>query len=410
MFSLYIDPGTGSMLFSLVIGLVATLTFGLRALFIKIRFGFDKKDIAEDKDVIPYVIFSDHKRYWNVFSPICQEFEKRGIDVVYYTLSSDDPALCSRMKHLKAEYLGEGNKPFAKLNFLNADIVLSTTPGLDVYQWKRSKNVKCYVHIPHTVDDLTGYRMFGLDHYDVLLASGPNQIAGVEKIEALRPTIAKKEKVVVGSTPLDELKKKYDENHRKERNQIPVVLVAPSWGKSGILSKYGDGFLSALEKTGFEIIVRPHPQSFISEKALLDSLIEKHPSISWNRDNDNFSVLDKSDILITDFSGIIFEYALVFNKPLIYADTEFDSLPYDTDWLDEEYWSLRKLPQIGFKLEENSICDIKDVICRALDSQELSKGREELEKECWNCIGKAGFCCAEYLIEKRRTLLEGKGE
>ena len=84
--------------------------------------------------------------------------------------------------------------------------------------------------------------MFGLDHYDVLLASGPNQIAGVEKIEALRPTIAKKEKVVVGSTPLDELKKKYDENHRKERNQIPVVLVAPSWGKSGILSKYGDGF------------------------------------------------------------------------------------------------------------------------------------------------------------------------
>lgn len=410
MFSLYIDPGTGSMLFSLVIGLVATLTFGLRALFIKIRFGFDKKDIAEDKDVIPYVIFSDHKRYWNVFSPICQEFEKRGIDVVYYTLSSDDPALCSRMKHLKAEYLGEGNKPFAKLNFLNADIVLSTTPGLDVYQWKRSKNVKCYVHIPHTVDDLTGYRMFGLDHYDVLLASGPNQIAGVEKIEALRPTIAKKEKVVVGSTPLDELKKKYDENHRKERNQIPVVLVAPSWGKSGILSKYGDGFLSALEKTGFEIIVRPHPQSFISEKALLDSLIEKHPSISWNRDNDNFSVLDKSDILITDFSGIIFEYALVFKKPLIYADTEFDSLPYDTDWLDEEYWSLRKLPQIGFKLEENSICDIKDVICRALDSQELSKGREELEKECWNCIGKAGFYCAEYLIEKRRTLLEGKGE
>ena len=63
MFSLYIDPGTGSMLFSLVIGLVATLTFGLRALFVKIRFGFNKKDISEEKDVIPYVIFSDHKRY-----------------------------------------------------------------------------------------------------------------------------------------------------------------------------------------------------------------------------------------------------------------------------------------------------------------------------------------------------------
>ena len=410
MFSLYIDPGTGSMLFSLVIGLVATLTFGLRALFIKIRFGFNKKDIAEEKDVIPYVIFSDHKRYWNIFRPIVQEFENRGVDVVYYTLSSDDPALSCGMKHIKAEYLGEGNKPFAKLNFLNADIVISTTPGLDVYQWKRSKNVKCYVHIPHTVDDLSGYRMFGLDHYDVLLASGPDQVETVDKIESLRPSIEKKEKIIVGSTPLDELRKKYDENHRKEENKKPVVLVAPSWGKSGILSKYGDKFLSSLEKTGFEIIVRPHPQSFSSEKDMIDSLMEKHPSIAWNKDNDNFSVLDRSDILITDFSGIIFEYALVFKKPLIYADTEFDTLPYDADWLDEEYWSLRKLPQIGIKLDEKDFDDIGNIITEALNSKELSKGREELENECWNYQGQAGGRCVDYLIEKRKTILERKGE
>ena len=115
------------------------------------------------------------------------------------------------------------------MNFLNADIVISTTPGLDVYQWKRSKNVKCYVHIPHTVDDLSGYRMFGLDHYDVLLASGPNQVETVDKIESLRPSIEKKEKIIVGSTTLDELKKKYDENHRKEEDEKLVVLVAPSW-------------------------------------------------------------------------------------------------------------------------------------------------------------------------------------
>lgn len=410
MFSLYIDPGTGSMLFSLVIGLVATLTFGLRALFVKIRFGFNKKDIAEEKDVIPYVIFSDHKRYWNIFRPIVQEFENRGVDVVYYTLSSDDPALSCGMKHIKAEYLGEGNKPFAKLNFLNADIVISTTPGLDVYQWKRSKNVKCYVHIPHTVDDLSGYRMFGLDHYDVLMASGPNQVETVDKIESLRPSIEKKEKIIVGSTPLDELKKKYDENHRKEEDEKPVVLVAPSWGKSGILSKYGDKFLSSLEKTGFEIIVRPHPQSFSSEKDMIDSLMEKHPSIAWNKDNDNFSVLDRSDILITDFSGIIFEYALVFKKPLIYADTEFDTLPYDADWLDEEYWSLRKLPQIGIKLDEKDFDDIGNIITEALNSKELSKGRKELENECWNYQGQAGVRCVDYLIEKRKTILERKGE
>ena len=101
MFSLYIDPGTGSMLFSLVIGLVATLTFGLRTLFIKLKFGFNKKEISESEEIIPYVIFSDHKRYWNVFRPICQEFENRSIDIVYYTLSEDDPEYLEMAEMLK---------------------------------------------------------------------------------------------------------------------------------------------------------------------------------------------------------------------------------------------------------------------------------------------------------------------
>ena len=75
---LYIDPGTGSMLFSLFIGIAATGVFLLRAAFIKIKFLFTGgKKSALDNDCIPYVIFSDSKRYWNVFKPICDEFEKR---------------------------------------------------------------------------------------------------------------------------------------------------------------------------------------------------------------------------------------------------------------------------------------------------------------------------------------------
>ena len=40
---LYIDPGTGSMLFSLFIGIAAAASFGLRALFLKIKFIFSAK-------------------------------------------------------------------------------------------------------------------------------------------------------------------------------------------------------------------------------------------------------------------------------------------------------------------------------------------------------------------------------
>ena len=401
--ALYIDPGTGSMLFSLVIGLVATAIFGVRALLVKLKFGLGKKDDSSS-DTIPYVIFSDHKRYWNVFKSICEGFDKRGIDVVYYTLSQDDPVFSCGLKHIKPQYLGEGNKPYSKLNFLKADIVLSTTPGLDVYQWKRSKTVKCHVHIPHSVDDLSGYRMFGLDHYDVVLASGLNQEETIRKIESLRPNIKEKEIVIVGSTYMDELKKELDSLSKRTTNTTPVVLVAPSWGKSAILSRYGEKLLNALEKTGFYIIVRPHPQSFSSEKDMLDSLMEKHKDIEWNRDNNNFSVLERSDVMITDFSGIIFDYSLVFNKPLIYADTSFDPIVYDQDWLDEELWSLRMLPNLGIKLEEKDFGDLKAIIEETINSSSLEKSRNKVKEMCWANIGNSSEKCVNTLINKRNEL------
>lgn len=405
MLPLYIDPGTGSMLLSLFIGIATAATFGLRALFIKLQFLFSggKIDKQASQASIPYVIFSDHKRYWNVFKPICDEFEKRGVDLVYYTCSPDDPALTAEYKHLKAEYIGEGNKAFAKLNMLSADILMATTPNLDVYQWKRSKNVKCYVHIPHTVDDLSGYRMFGLDYYDVVLTSGTNQNELIRKIESLRPAIKEKELVTVGSLPLDNLKVKYDANQRV-KNDKPVILLGPSWGKSAILSRYGEKFLTALQKTGYKIIVRPHPQTIVSEKDVLEPLTQKFPDFEWNYDNDNFAVLNRADLLITDFSGIIFDYSCVFDKPLIYADTDFDTLPYDADWLSEPIWAFRVLPELGIQLKEADFDHIGDVIENALKSKNLQEGRQKVRNECWANPGNSAAAVVDYLMEKEKTL------
>ncbi len=410
MIALYIDPGTGSMLISLAIGIAAALTFGLRALFIKLQFIFTggRVDKSKSREREAFVIFSDHKRYWNVFKGICEEFNRRGIDIVYYTMSEDDPVFKSGLEHIKAEFIGEGNKAFAHLNMLSADILLATTPGLDVYQWKRSKNVRHYIHIPHTVDDISGYRMFGLDFYDAVMTTGDNQIESIRKIEALRPSIKRKELVTVGSTTLDNLLIQYNGSERPAKNDKTVVLVAPSWGKSGILTKYGEKFLSALERTDFEVIVRPHPQTVVSEANVLNPLKEKFKSFEWNFDNDNFKVLDKADILITDFSGIIFDYSLIFNKPIIYADTSFDTAPYDADWLDEEYWSLRVLPKLGLKLTEDSFDNIENLIDKALSSSALKEGREEIRRSCWEYPGESYRRSVEYLTKKREELLNSK--
>lgn len=403
---LYIDPGTGSMLFSLFIGIAAAASFALRALYLKLKFLFSggKTDRNSDSKNIQIVIFSDHKRYWNVFEPICDEFEQHKKNIVYYTASSDDPALLKKYNYVHTEYLGEKNKPFAKLNFLHADIVLATTPGLDVYQWKRSKFVKLYIHIPHSVSDLCGYRMFGLDHYDVVLGTGLNQLPSLRKIEKLRPAIKEKEFSVVGCTYLDSMKNRLESFSKDEPHQKKVVLVAPSWGKSSILSKFGDKFLEALSNTGYEIIIRPHPQSIVSEQNILRPLQEKYSDFEWNYDNDNFDVLKRADIMITDFSGVMFDYALVFDKPFIYADTKFDKSPYDIDWLEESLWELQILPKIGVQLKEEQFPQIKEIIASTIENTDLQSARNEVRDMAWQKRGKAASEVYNFLLKKLQKL------
>ena len=86
---LYIDPGTGSMLFSILIGIFAALVFFVQKLIIKVKFllsgGAADREAAKNAEKIPYLIFSDSKRYWNTFKPVCDEFEKRGTDITYWT-------------------------------------------------------------------------------------------------------------------------------------------------------------------------------------------------------------------------------------------------------------------------------------------------------------------------------------
>ena len=410
---LYIDPGTGSMLFSILIGLAMTSLFAIRALIIKIKtiISFGKR--AEiDKSNLGIVIYSDSKRYWNVFRPIAEEFEKRKLPLVYYTQSKDDPALSKKYGHVKAEFIGEGNRAFAKLNFLNADICLSTTPGLDVLQWKRSKNCKWYVHIPHSLDEMMGYRMFGLDYYDAVLLTGDFQGGYIRRLEKMR-NLPQKELVTVGYPPMDEQKNRLDSLQNdtvteRSRSDETTILVAPSWGKGAILSKFGSEFLSAVQKTGFKIIVRPHPQTVTSEKEMLDALMKEFPEserFKWNFDNDNFACMNEASLLITDFSGIIFDFALLFDKPLIYADTEFDSGIYDAAWFkDEKLWRFKILEKIGLPLKTEDFANMKTVIENALRDTSLKAGRDAARNEAWMYRGESAKRIADYLIEKQLSL------
>lgn len=405
---LYIDPGTGSMLFAVLIGIIGTLGYFFRNLAVRLRFvmsGGKKVDANADK--IPFVIFSDDKRYWNVFEPICREFDRRGVDMVYMTASPDDPALENPYEHIKGEFIGEGNKAFAKMNFLNAAIVLSTTPGLDVYQWKRSRDVQYYVHMKHTGDEIAAYRMFGIDYYDAVLLSGDYQERDIRNLENMRG-LPPKELVMTGVPYMDEMEKRLAAQEDRIQSGEHIVLLAPSWGKSAIFSKYGGKIIDILLKQECHIIIRPHPQSFVSERALMEELMDRYPAsdqLEWNRDNDNFDVLSRADIMISDFSGVIYEFALVHDKPVIYTDTEFDTSPYDAWWLNYEMWTFSALPRIGQKLTMDNLDNLKEMIDECIQDPKYTAGRDEIRAETWEHKGEGTERTVDYLLNKYQELI-----
>ena len=404
---IYIDPGTGSMLFTILIGVLSAATYFLRNSIMKIRFFFSggRQEKLHSYN-IPFVVFTDSKRYWNVFKPICDELDRRGQKTVYLTASPDDPALKEKYQFVTAEFVGEGNKAFAKLNMLRADIVLSTTPGLDVYQWKRSKDVKWYAHILHAANDVIAYRMFGIDYYDAVMVSGEYQIEQVRKLEALR-NLPEKELPLIGLPHMDALKERLLAAGELPEHPL-TVLLAPSWGPSSILSKFGAKMIDALLQTGYRVMIRPHPQSYHSEKKMLDQLMDAYPEsdrLEWDSSNDNFEVLRRADILISDFSGVIFDFALVFDKPIIYADTSFDKGPYDAWWLEDEMWTFSILPQIGRQLTQDNFTAIGELIDSCMNDRELMDGRETARRETWANIKKSASLAADYLMETRERLL-----
>jgi hypothetical protein len=416
LYRLYIDPGTGSALFSILIGAAATIYFLGRALLIKLKVFFSGGKAAAVSAEHPYVIYCEGKGYWNVFKPILDEFEKNKINLLYLTSAKDDPVFDTTWSFVKAEYIGEGNRAFSRLNILRAGICLMTTPGLDVYQLKRSKMVKHYIHILHASSDATMYRLFGIDYFDSVLLTGDYQAKDIRILERQR-NILEKKLITVGCTYLDVYAEKI-KNLPTEENHPFTVLVSPSWGPSALLTLYGEKLLDPLAASGWRIIIRPHPQSKKSESAMLERLqtrFKDSDNIEWDYERENIYSLNKADIMISDFSGIIFDYMFLCDKPVLYVNQDFDLRPYDAgdiepqpslngaepnvlgSPLDHELWQLKTVKEAGIELKEEYFPRITEIIKNAGDSEALASARRKARETAWQYPGEAGRRTFEFI-------------
>lgn len=403
MVILYIDPASTSALLYIIIAIGATIAFTLKGYFYRIINFVKGKGFKNNSDFEGYNIlfYSEGKQYWNVFLPVIQALEKKNVQCGYLTSDEDDPGLSYESSLMKAKYIGNLTMTSVYLNKLKAKFVGMTTPQLDVMMIRRSKKVDHYGHIVHAPIDIFSYRKFAFDYFDSVFCSGYHQIEGIQKLEEKRGT-NKKVLLESGLTYYDVMVE-HNKNGKPTLNDKKVVLVAPTWKEYSILNRFGVRFFENLLKdTTFDVILRPHPQSYVSFPEVIGE-IEKHfkneSRFSIDRNPLGNTSMEKSSVMISDLSGVIWDYAFLYAKPVMLLKTEADAmLGFEGSELDYEMWEMRERPRLGKNFDENDIDEIGAIVSETIENSSVNT-LETLRNESVYNFGKAGETVARQIID-----------
>lgn len=376
----YLDPGSGSALVGTVIALAGAALYSLKSLLYHfLRKPSPEEQQAQENEDVGLAIFSEGKNYWGTFQEIIEELISRKVHFSYYTMDLHDPALVIDSPYMRSK-LFDKNKAasFHKLANIKAKTLLATTPNIGTagYPLARPKQVAEMVHVFHAFADISAYHIGSLDNYDTVLAVGPQQekpIREVEKARMLKP----KKIVPMGLPYFDALyHKKVNKKDNKDTNSeasttVPTILIGPSWGAKGLLVEYGTGFICLLADAGFNVIVRPHPQSYIAEVKFIEHCMDetaKYKNVVWDAETIGTKSMLASDLLISDTSSIRFDYAFLYEKPVITLDIPHEKqLEYEGQYM-EEIWTDTAAKRLGRVLGHGDIENIVTIVRDVLSS------------------------------------------
>ena len=224
----YIDPGTGSLIISALIGAFLTFLFTLKGIFYRILSRLSIKTNHLNHDFTgKLVLFNEGERYWNVFEPVLIELIKNKQSFIYLTADKNDSGLKLNNKLCEAHYCGNINQSIILLNRLKAKMCVMTTPQLDILTLKRSKNVTHYCYLFHSPVDIHYYKKFAFDRFDSILCVNDFHMKNLRRLENIRND-KKKSLFKIGCSYYDIL----DNSNSKIRNSI---LIAPSWGEKSFV-------------------------------------------------------------------------------------------------------------------------------------------------------------------------------
>lgn len=101
-------------------------------------------------------------------------------------------------------------------------------------------------------------------------------------------------------------------------------MIANSHQRDNIFDTCLDELVKVLSAPDREIVIRPHPQYVRRNPAKMQAIEERYRNaagVVLETDFSKPSMMDRSDVLITDWSGIAYEYAFKTKRPVLFVDT-----------------------------------------------------------------------------------------
>ena len=272
------------------------------------------------------VFYSERNGFYKYFKGFIEYLlDHTNITIHYITSDPNDDIFKIEQKcpQIRAYYIGE-NRLITLMMKMDADMVVMTMPDLENFHIKRSyvRDDVEYVFVQHGMgSNNLGMRKGCMDHFDTIFCAGPHQVSEVRETETVY-NLPPKKLVEVGYPLIDEIRENYKSMPHLE-NVRKKILIAPSWQNDNIVDSCLEELLNALKDKDYEIIVRPHPQEVRLKAEYMEVLKQKYDSdnVMIQTDFTSNNPIFEADLLITDWSGISWEFTFTTLKPILFIDT-----------------------------------------------------------------------------------------
>ncbi len=353
------------------------------------------------------VFYSENNGFYKYYQGMIEYILKNTNIVIHYITSDPKDSifeLAEKNQHIKAYYIGE-KKLITLMMKMDADIVVMTMPDLENYHIKRSyirKDIE-YIYIPHGMDSLNmTMRKGSMNHFDTVFCTGKHQKEEIEKTEEVYG-LPKKKLVEWGYSLLDSMREDYQKSQKKN-DGMRSILIAPSWQKDNIVDSCLEELLDNLAGHGYKITVRPHPQHVRHMPERMEELKQKYSvdrDIEIQTDFSSNSTVFEADMMITDWSGIAYEYAYTTCKPVLFINTPMKVMNPEYQKIEIEPINIWMRDSIGATLNPDEMDKASVIVEKMFDDAAMYRSRiDNFVHEYVYNLGHSSEVGAQYIVNE----------